>query len=46
MNSQSDFQDADPIASAASQLTDAQAKSLIETILVLYGRVAALVANS
>jgi hypothetical protein len=46
MNTQNDFQDADPIASAASLLTDAEAESLIETILALYGRVAALAANS
>ena len=42
MNAQSDVQDLDPIASAASQLTDAEARSLIERILALYGRVAAL----
>ncbi len=42
MNSQTDDGDADPIASAASQLTDAEAQALIETILLLYGRIAAV----
>jgi hypothetical protein len=44
INAQTDNQDIDPIASAASQLTDAEAKLLIERILVLYGRVAAIAA--
>ena len=40
MNAQTDDQDADPIESAANRLTDAEAKALIETILVMYARVA------
>jgi hypothetical protein len=46
MNTDSDMPDVDPIAAAASQLSDAEAKALIERILALYGRVAALAANS
>jgi hypothetical protein len=46
MNAQADDQDVDPIASAASQLTDAEAESLIERILVLYGRIAASATHS
>jgi hypothetical protein len=45
MNAQTDNPDVDPIAAAAGQLTDAEAKSLIEKILVLYGRVAAIAAR-
>jgi hypothetical protein len=45
MNTQTDDQDLDPIASAASQLSDADARHLIESILVLYGRVATVAAD-
>jgi hypothetical protein len=46
MNSQEDNPDVDPIESAASQLSDAEARALIERILALYGRVAALAAHT
>jgi len=46
MNTQTDDQDVDPIASAANRLTDVEAKSIIETILVLYARVAASTVHS
>jgi hypothetical protein len=46
MNTEDDLPDVDPIAAAASQLTDADAQALIETILALYGRVAGPAANS
>jgi hypothetical protein len=42
MNAETDSGGDDPIALAASQLTDAEARSLIERILLLYGRVAAI----
>ena len=46
MNAQADDQGVDPIESAANRLTDAEAKALIETILVLYARVAVSTAHS
>ena len=42
MNLQTDTQEVDPIALAASHFTDEEAQSLIERILILYGRMAAI----
>lgn len=42
LNSRTDDNGDDPIVLAATQLNDAEARALIERILLLYGRVAAL----
>jgi len=41
LNTDTSDTSADPIALAASRLTDAEVRSLIERVLLLYGRLAA-----